>query len=56
MSKMLQFNEEALKSIHAGEYREAIEGVLTAYDRELPPRAKAQLHLVAGNAFFGLSD
>ncbi len=48
--------EDAAKLFNAGEYREAIEHVLTAYDRELPPRAKAQLHLVAGNAYFFLSD
>ena len=48
--------EEALESYHAGEYREAIECVLSAYDRELPPLAKTELHVVAGNAYHGLSD
>ncbi len=48
--------EEALELFHAGEYRDAIEHVLTAYDRELPAGARAQLHLVAGNAYFLLSD
>jgi len=36
--------------------REAIERLLTAYDMEMPPEAKAQLHLMAGNGFFRLSE
>ena len=36
--------------------REAIERLLTAYDMEMPPLAKAQLHNLAGNGFARLSE
>ena len=36
--------------------REAIERLLTAYSMDMPPEAKAQLHLLAGNGFYQLSD
>ncbi|MDO8611411.1 MAG: tetratricopeptide repeat protein [Dehalococcoidia bacterium] len=36
--------------------REAIERLLTAYDMEMPPPAKAQLHILVGNGFLRLSE
>ena len=36
--------------------REAIEKLLTAYDMEMPPEAKTQLHLLVGNSFFKLDE
>ena len=36
--------------------REAIEHLLTAYDMNLPLRAKTALHILAGNGFLRLSE
>lgn len=36
--------------------REAIERLLTAYEMDLPPRAKLALHVMAGNGFARLSE
>ena len=55
-SKAERMLDEALAFLKDGRYQDAIEHVLSAYDRELPPRARAELHLVAGNAFHSLSD
>ncbi len=44
----------ALQSQH--KEREAIERLLTAYDMEMPPEAKAQLHNLAGSSFLNLSE
>lgn len=48
--------EEALELQRQHKEREAIECLLEAYRRDLPPLAKAQLHLLAGNGFFRLSE
>ena len=47
---------EAVALQDQGKEREAIERLLTAYDEEMPPEAKAQLHLLVGNGYYRLSD
>ena len=52
--------EEALSEAVAlqdeNKEREAIERLLTAYNKDMPPEAKSQLHLLAGNGFLNLSE
>jgi tetratricopeptide (TPR) repeat protein len=48
--------EEAIELQRQHRERDAIERLLTAYDMELPPEAKVQLHILAGNGFFRLSE
>ena len=47
---------EALQSMRNHEYRASIGRLLTVYDMQMAPRARAALHLLAGNAFFFLSE
>jgi tetratricopeptide (TPR) repeat protein len=47
---------EAVELQRQHKEREAIERLLTAYDMEMPPEAKAELHLLAGNGFARLSE
>lgn len=48
--------DEALRLRSEGREREAIECLLEAYKRDLRPKAKAQLHLLAGNTYIRLAD
>ena len=47
---------EAVALKRQGKERDAIECLLTAYDMDMPRLAKAQLHTLAGNGFFRLSE
>ncbi len=47
---------EAVAFQRQNKERDAIERLLTAYDMDMPPQAKAQLHLLAGNGFLHLSE
>ena len=47
---------EALQLQRQHKEREAIDCLLEAYRRDLPPIAKAQLHSLAGNGFFRLAQ
>lgn len=47
---------EAIELQRENKEREAIERLLTAYKMDLPPAAKAQLHLLAGTGFYKLSE
>ena len=51
-----QLLTEAVELQRQHKEREAIECLLTAYDRELPAEAKTQLHILAGNGFLNLSE
>ena len=47
---------EAIELQRAHKEREAIDRLLTAYNLAMPPEAKAELHLLAGNGFLRLAD
>jgi tetratricopeptide (TPR) repeat protein len=47
---------EAVELQRQHKEREAIDCLLEAYRRDLPPIAKAQLHILAGNGFLNLSE
>jgi tetratricopeptide (TPR) repeat protein len=47
---------EAIELQRQHKEREAIERLLTAYDMDMPPTAKADLHILAGNGFLRLSE
>lgn len=47
---------EAVALQNENKEREAIERLLTAYKMDMPPEAKAELHLLAGNGFYHLSE
>jgi tetratricopeptide (TPR) repeat protein len=47
---------EAVELQRQHKEREAIECLLEAYRRDLPPEAKIQLHILAGNGFLRLSE
>ncbi len=55
-AKTEQFLAEAVELQRQHREREAIDCLLEAYRRDLPPEAKAQLHLLAGNGFARLSE
>ena len=48
--------QEAVELQRQNKEREAIELLLTAYDMEMPPDAKAELHILAGIGFLNLSE
>lgn len=54
--KTEQLLAEAIALQEENKEREAIEKLLTAYDANMPPEAKAQLHLLVGNSYLHLSD
>ena len=47
---------EAVELQRQNKERDAIERLLTAYDMDMAAKAKAELHALAGNGFFRLSE
>ena len=55
-SRTEQLLTEAVELQRQHRERDAIERLLTAYDMDMPPEAKSELHILAGNGFLRLSE